>query len=107
MFGGLIDSLIEYANPIEGVLWVVIGVCFAVAILRPGGRGAKAVAAVNFVVFGCSDFVEYHTGAWWRPWWLLLWKAACVCIMVLQLFAYVRARRTCSGDRTQMGDSLP
>jgi hypothetical protein len=31
-----------------------------------------------FAFFGLSDLVEVTTGAWWRPWWLLAWKAACL-----------------------------
>ena len=33
---------------------------------------------MSFFAFGISDFVEIHTGAWYRPWWLLAWKATCV-----------------------------
>ena len=101
----LLDNLIRYGNLIEGIFWIAIGVCFALALLRPNRRGAKLVAAINFAVFGCSDFVEYQTGAWWRPWWLMLWKGACVCIMVLQLIAYIRARHASAGSHAPNGDS--
>ena len=87
-----IDTLIEYGNPIEGAVWVVIGACFAVSLVRPTGRGAKLVAAVNFIAVGCSDFGEYYTGAWWRPWWLLAWKMACVVVMLLQLIGHIRGK---------------
>lgn len=30
------------------------------------------------MAFGVSDIIELQTGAWWRPWWLLLLKAACL-----------------------------
>jgi hypothetical protein len=45
-------------------------------------RGACAVLAVTFFVFGGSDVVEAHTGAWWQPWWLAVWKGACVLALV-------------------------
>gem|GEM_PF-3089523 len=40
-------------------------------------RGSAA-ASVFLALFGVSDFVEVHTGAWWRPWWLLAWKGDCI-----------------------------
>ncbi|MHC4132622.1 MAG: hypothetical protein ACYSSP_06740 [Planctomycetota bacterium] len=35
-------------------------------------------ASILLIAFGCSDFVEIRTGAWWRPWWLLVWKGGCL-----------------------------
>ena len=93
MFDKLIDVLIDYGNLIEGIFWIVIGACFAIALLWPKRRAAKGLAAITFVAFGCSDFVECYTGAWWRPWWLLAWKATCICIMVLQLVAHIRHKK--------------
>ena len=98
MFDALIDNLIEYGNLVEGFFWLTIGVCFTVALLWPNRRVTKLVAAINFVVFGCSDFVEYQTDAWWRPWWLMLWKGMCVCIMALQLIAHVKGKHTSNDD---------
>ena len=39
--------------------------------------------------------VEANTGnEWWHPWWLVLWKAGCVCILLfLLLTTWVRRRR--------------
>jgi len=51
------------------------------------------VAAVNFTVFGFSDFVEAATGAWWRPWPLALWKGTCVAVMFVQLMLYTAQHR--------------
>ena len=50
------------------------------------------VAAITFAIFGASDLVEATTGAWWRPWWLLLWKAACLFAFLVLLVRYVRRR---------------
>jgi len=83
----------ETGNLVEGILWLTIAAGFAVSLLKPGRRGEKIVAAVNFAAFGVSDFVEMHTGAWWRPWWLLAWKAACVAVMAAQLVRYLRRKR--------------
>jgi hypothetical protein len=38
--------------------------------------------ACVLVAFGFSDVVEIQTGAWWRPWWLLVWKGACLLAML-------------------------
>ncbi len=94
MFYRLIDNLIEYGNIIEGVVWILIGVCFAIALCWPKRRGSKLIAAINFVMFGCSDFVEYQTGAWWQPRWLMLWKGACICIMLAQFGVYLWRKRS-------------
>ena len=67
-------------NYFEAVFWIGIGV----ALLARGGRSDERlrrlalIAAGVFALFGVSDFVEAQTGAWWRPWWLLLWKAGCI-----------------------------
>lgn len=81
------------ANLIEGAFWIVIGVGFAVSAIRPRQRSQKILAVVNFLAFGASDFVEAHTGAWWRPPWLLVWKVTCVGVMIAQLIVYMKRRR--------------
>ena len=86
----ILSQLVQRGNLIEGIVWIVISVCFGVSLLRPGYRWAKTVATINFLVFGLSDFVEMRTGAWWQPWWLLAWKGTCVVVMLVQLLLYVR-----------------
>jgi len=91
-----IDPLFRVANYVEAVLWIVIGAAFAaVAVFRRGARRSRAVqAAAAFALFGLSDVVEAGTGAWWRPWWLLAWKGACVLVLgALLLGHWRRARR--------------
>lgn len=82
------------ANLVEGILWLVVASGFLVSLVRRDQRLAKLIAACNFAAFGLSDFVEMGTGAWWRPWWLLVWKGLCVTLMLLQFVAYVRRSRT-------------
>jgi hypothetical protein len=64
------------SNQIEALFWILIGLAFAIAALRQRdvNRNRCLQAAVAFVVCGLSDIVEARTGAWWRPWWLLVWK---------------------------------
>ena len=93
------DEFARLSNQIEAGFWMFIGLCFVVALLRPAMRRAKFLAAANFFVFGGSDLVEAHTGAWWRPWWLLVWKVACVAVMVAQWVMYARAMRAAKARR--------
>ncbi len=79
-----VDPFFIYANYGEAALWNLIGVAFLVAALARRAVGGAALrrtllaAAIAFIAFGWSDVVETRTGAWWRPWWLLLWKGLCV-----------------------------
>jgi hypothetical protein len=73
-------STFQIANIIEGILWVSIGIVLVVLGLHRtlGAKRKYLVVAGVLICFGVSDFVEAHTGAWWKPWWLLLWKASSV-----------------------------
>jgi hypothetical protein len=65
------------------------------------------MAAGTFVLFGASDLIEVRTGAWWRPWWLLAWKAACVFALIVLLVGYYRASGRGPADRSESGESEP
>ncbi len=76
----LAAMLIVTGNYIEAGVWFFIACILAVYALQHDGlvrRRSWQTAAVIFV-FGLSDVVEAQTGAWWDPWWLFVWKAACV-----------------------------
>jgi len=87
--------MFEMCNYLEAALWATIGVAFlAAAAFRPIGERLRCfVIAAVFIAFGGSDVVEAQTGAWWRPWWLLVWKGVCLAILVMQLVLYVRGKR--------------
>jgi uncharacterized membrane protein YhaH (DUF805 family) len=77
----------EIGNLIEAGLWggVAVGMSLAAALAaRPWRRTCMWLAPV-FLVFGVSDLIEAQTGAWWRPWWLLALKAACVLAIAVGL----------------------
>ena len=76
----------------EALLWCAIGAAFAVQALRGRHRPHSTVAAVAYLLFGASDFVEMWTGAWYRPWWLLTWKVAIVLAFAFT-FVHYRAGR--------------
>lgn len=80
-------------NTIEGVLWIAIGVGFLAGALRKSkSRDLLLTSAILFLGFGASDFVETTTGAWYRPWWLLVWKASTVVALVVMYVLYRRRR---------------
>jgi hypothetical protein len=71
-------------NLVEAGFWLI----FAMVLVTAAGKQERSVRILGLisgliaVLFGISDLVEARTGAWWRPWWLLLWKAICVMGMV-------------------------
>ena len=79
-------------NYAEAALWCAIGIIFLIGVIAvPRNRGRCLLLCVIFIAFGASDVVEVQTGAWWQPWWLLGWKAACVVVMIQQLVRYRRS----------------
>lgn len=85
---------ISQFNYLESGLWCLIGVGLLIRLVVDGifSRYSKVlcVAAVTFFVFGVSDVIEAHTGAWWRPWWLLFIKSGCVLSFLGCLLWYKR-----------------
>lgn len=83
---------ISQFNYIESVLWFVISAILTTQTLRKSNsRYFKllVVSSLTFFLFGISDVIEANTGAWWRPWWLLLLKIICV-ISLLGCFIWYR-----------------
>jgi len=90
----MLDNFFSNANLVESILWFVIGVCFLVSLLvSKSYRAEKAIAVVLFVSFGISDLVEIHTGGWYKPWWLFVWKAIDVLGFVWLLARYRRCKK--------------
>jgi hypothetical protein len=90
----LADSFFVIANYIEAGLWTTISAAFFVHAILSRGRAQSLVAVITFLAFGISDVVEATTGAWWRPWWLLVWKGTCLVVFAVLLARYVITRRT-------------
>jgi hypothetical protein len=72
------DPLFVHANHVEAALWAA----FALVVLLSGRSRSRLTLATALLLFGISDLVEARTGAWYRPWWLLTWKAACLAVML-------------------------
>lgn len=82
MNDGPITDAFRYSNYVEGFFWIGVGLlAWKAARDRALPRLARAYLG-TLIVFGFSDWVESTTGAWWRPWWLFAWKAACVAVLV-------------------------
>ncbi|MBN2842595.1 MAG: hypothetical protein JXM68_05860 [Sedimentisphaerales bacterium] len=64
-------------NTFEVFLWSLFALISAFAAVHK--LNVKLLAlAIAFALFGQTDVVENQTGAWWRPWWLMLWKGGCI-----------------------------
>jgi hypothetical protein len=89
------DGFFQIGNYAEAGLWVLIAAGFSVFAVRRRGliRRRCLLATTAFLLFGLSDVVEVQAGAWWRPWWLLCWKAGCVVAMSWLLWDHLRQRR--------------
>ena len=81
----------QLANTLEAGLWIAMS---AVVLFAAPKRGLSPsltrLLAVTLCVFGLSDLVETQTGAWYRPWWLFLWKASCVATLLAILLTASR-----------------
>ena len=105
--------LSESFNFVEGIWWIGFGV-WAVRYYRASRSSEKSPAcyersgcriksgmtkkhllllAIILILFGISDFVEMATGAWWRPWWLLIWKGLCLIVGIILVILILKERR--------------
>jgi hypothetical protein len=85
---GPLSEAAELYNYIEIGIWCTIAVVVGFIALRRTGsaRLRGLLASVTLFAFGLSDYAEIRTGGeWWRPWWLLAWKAACVITLLALL----------------------
>lgn len=87
-------SPFQLGNTVEALLWWALAVALLVATRRwpphPVRERLIRVLVITLMAFGVSDLVEPRTGAWYSPWWLLVWKSACVVTLV---YAGVRLAR--------------
>ena len=77
-------------NQFEAGLWFLIALVLVVCYRRRLPQPWRWLLPAAFALFGVSDVIELDTGAWWRPWWLGVMKAACVLVFVLALRAHLR-----------------
>ena len=79
-------------NLVEAGVWFLLAIILLIQALRSERRLRRTllVLVITLVVFGVSDLVESRTGAWWKPWWLFVWKAGCVSMLCLGFVRYYR-----------------
>jgi hypothetical protein len=93
--------MIEFwGNIIEGVVWIVISLFLLHGSVKCANEMKHIVllSSVFFFIFGISDFIEAHTGAWYKPISLLLLKGCCICFF---LYCLQRYRRICSDGKSE------
>jgi hypothetical protein len=91
---GAVDPTFALANRIEAALWFLIALILLITHLFVVARYDALIAAGAFALFGVSDLIEAHTGAWWHPWWLLVWKACCLVVFACLLVRHNRRKRS-------------
>ena len=63
-------------------------------VTTPGlAKAHHILLASILILFGVSDFVEMVTGAWWQPWWLLVWKGLCLIIGIILVILILKQRK--------------
>ncbi len=84
----------KYGNLLEAGLWFAVSLILVAKLMRAAGRLRRVflILATAFFVFGISDLIESQTGAWWRPWWLLLLKVGCIAFFVFGFREYYRIK---------------
>jgi hypothetical protein len=82
-------------NFIEAGVWFLLSVVLFLYALRSEKRVRPTlfILVVTLAVFGGSDLVEARTGAWWKPWWLFVWKAVCVIALLFGFLRHYRERK--------------
>ena len=75
---------------------IIIAAIVSLVVLIVAAKSSRHVKKIAYVavptlfLFGVSDIVEVYTRAWWRPFWLLLWKGLCIIVLVVCVVYYLR-----------------
>ena len=73
----------------------VFATTFAVITYREHKKRRRLflMLALAFFAFGISDLIEAETGAWWRPFWLLVLKGGCIGVFAYVTWQFRRIRK--------------
>ena len=98
---------VDAFNLFEVYLWSIMGIGFLIAaIVKSTNRLSAVATGIMLILFGVSDWIELSTGAWWKPWWLFVWKAICVLsLTALAVIAYRMQLKQNSGNAAVTSDS--
>lgn len=92
---------VDAFNLFEVYLWSIMGIGFLIAaMVKPTNRWSAVAAGIMLILFAVSDWIELSTGAWWKPWWLFVWKAICVVSLVGLLYQAYQRQIEQSGEIT-------
>lgn len=83
-------------NIAEAIFWVLLAVIVATrgSSAHPSLRRLGFLVAATFVAFAGTDLIESRTGAWYRPWWLLAYNAACVAVIFGCYMKYLAVKKS-------------
>lgn len=92
-------------NQVEPFIWYGVAVLSVPALRHHARLPTRLGLAALVALFGTSDFFERE--AWWTPWWLLAWKAACLVGMAAVIGRiWLKSRRPSRGVDSSGGDSV-
>ena len=82
-------------NGCEAAFWWGLAIVVAWQFRRadPRLRRTAGFTSIGLVLFGISDLIEMSTGAWWRPWPLLVFKGICLTGLTWSGWILLRAAR--------------
>ena len=88
------SQMVDAYNGFEAGLWAVLAVVVAFRYRRSvaGVRRVAAITSILLLLFAASDVIEMYTGAWWRPWPLLVLKTFCLVGLVCCFRLLIRFR---------------
>jgi hypothetical protein len=77
-------------NIFEVFLWLGFSLIFFIPAVKRGEKHRLfcVLGGLGFVFASLSELAEVYSGAWWRPWWLLAWKASFGPIFILMFLWY-------------------
>lgn len=92
-------------NFFESIFWIILSLLCGFNSLNSTNAFKKLyfTAYLLLLLFGCSDIIEMKTGAWWQPWWLLVWKAICIVGLIRTFLWYLKVKaKTCESKKNCM-----
>lgn len=99
-YRGVIDPRAPFErtfNSFEALMWLGLGLLLTFVARKKEYALYKThffAVAILFAVFGASDIVEVYSGAWWSPWWLLIWKTLNAISLLTLMIWLVRKIKT-------------
>ena len=84
-------------NYVEAGIWFLFTLVLLIGVFKQGKHSPYfrnlIIASFFFLLFGISDIIEAHTGAWWKPLWLLILKGICLIAFVGCAYQYNKIKK--------------